>query len=234
MPAWLILAKGPLFRFTLALLFVGLVRLALISIWETASAIAQAGDRRIPIASVVRETLGWLLPVFRLHSVRGLYSYASFVFHLGILFAGLFLANHLDIFRAATGFAWPAIAKPVLDVFTLASILTGIYLLSYRLYVKNSRLMSGFMDYLLPGMILSIFASGYIAGRPWNPIPYDSLMLFHAICGIVLLALIPFTKIAHCVLFPLIRLSSEVAWHFTPHGGSETIRTLYGPGGRKI
>jgi hypothetical protein len=52
--------------------------------------------------------------------------------------------------------------------------------------------------------------------------------------GLLLLAVIPFTKIAHCVLYPLIRLSSEIGWRFTPHGGSQSVQSLYGPEGRKI
>jgi hypothetical protein len=90
------------------------------------------------------------------------------------------------------------------------------------------------MDYILLLLLLSLFVSGYIAGRPWNPIPYDSLMLFHTLTGIVIIVLTPFTKIAHCVLFPLIRLASEMAWHLTPRGGTDVIQTLYGPEGRKI
>jgi hypothetical protein len=76
--------------------------------------------------------------------------------------------------------------------------------------------------------------SGFIAGRAWNPIPYDGLMLFHTLNGIGLLLLIPFTKIAHCVLFPLIRLGTEVAWHFVPESGSKSVQTIHGPQGRKI
>jgi hypothetical protein len=90
------------------------------------------------------------------------------------------------------------------------------------------------MDYLLLVLILDIFVSGFVAGRAWNPFPYDGLMLFHSLNGLLLLALIPFTKIAHCVLYPLIRLSGEIAWRFTPQGGSRTVETLYGPEGRRL
>jgi hypothetical protein len=59
-------------------------------------------------------------------------------------------------------------------------------------------------------------------------------MLFHTLNGLGLILITPFTKIAHCVLFPLIRLGTEVAWHFTPMGGEKTVQTLHGPQGRKI
>jgi hypothetical protein len=90
------------------------------------------------------------------------------------------------------------------------------------------------MDYILLLLLLGIFVSGYIAGRPGSPIPYNSLMLFHTLSGIVLIAIIPFTKIAHCILYPLLKLAAEVAWHLTPQGGADVIKTLYGPEGRKL
>ena len=59
-------------------------------------------------------------------------------------------------------------------------------------------------------------------------------MLIHVLCGDAILLLIPFTKLSHCVLYPLIRLGSEIAWHLAPQGGSDVIKTLYGSQGRKI
>lgn len=234
MPTWLEIAKGPIFRFTLVILVLGLGRLVSLSIWGMIAAIRRAGDRRIPYAQIIKETLSWLFPVHRLHRMRPVFSYASFAMHLGIIFAGFFLSNHIAILQANVGIAWPAIYRPILDGLTLAAIVAGAYLLLYRIYVRSSRSLSKATDYVLLLLILNIFISGYVAGRAWNPIPYDSLMLFHTINGVLMLILIPFTKIAHCVLYPLIRLGSEIAWHLTPQGGSDVIKTLYGPEGRKI
>jgi nitrate reductase gamma subunit len=234
MPTWLEIAKGPLFRFALVILVLGLARLVGLSIWGMVAAVRRAGDRRVPYAQVTKETLNWLFPIHRLHRTRPVFSYASFALHLGIIFAGLFLSNHIAILQFQTGIAWPSIYRPVLDVLTLITIVGGTYLLLFRIYVRGSRSLSKAMDYILLLLILNIFISGYLAGRSWNPIPYDSLMLFHTLNGVVLLILIPFTKIAHCVLYPLVRLSSEIAWHLTPQGGTDAIRALYGPEGRKI
>lgn len=164
----------------------------------------------------------------------GLYSYASFLFHIGILVVGLFLSNHMAILQANTGLAWITIAKPWLDALTLVGILSGGYLFLHRVYERNSRQLSRWPDYVLLLVILNLFISGYIAGQPWNPIPYNSLMLFHTLNGLGLLAVIPFTKIAHCVLFPLIRLSSEIGWHFPPQAGQQVVNRLHGAEGRKI
>ena len=234
MPDWLILTKGPIFRFTIAIPILGLMRLAVLTSLEMIQAIRQAGDRRLPYGQILRETGSWLLPIGRLRQTRGLYSNASFLFHAGILIVGLFLSNHILVLQANTGLAWGAIAKPWLDGLTLAAILGGSYLLMYRIYVRASRRLSGWPDYLLLIVILNIFISGFLAGRPWNPIPYNALMLFHVLNGLGLLVTIPFSKIAHCVLFPLIRLASEIGWHFPPQAGQQVVKALHGVEGRKI
>jgi nitrate reductase gamma subunit len=234
MPTWMILAKGPAFLFVLTLLSLGMLRLVFLTTWDILSAIRRAGDQRLPYRQIARQTVLWLLPFNKLHRNRAGYSIASFSLHISLLIVSLFLRNHLDILQANTGLSWISISKPILDTLTVAGILGISILLLYRLYVTGSRQLSRVADYLLLLILLNIFLSGFLAGRPWNPISYDGLMLFHTLNGMVLLLIIPFTKIAHCVLFPLIRLGTEVAWHFTPQGGSRTVQRLHGSQGRKI
>jgi nitrate reductase gamma subunit len=234
MPTWTIIAKGPILRFALAIMVLGLLRLAILTTGEMISAVQRVGDRRLPYRQIARQTLTWLVPFTRLHRERAGYSIASFTFHLGLLAAGLFLRSHLDILQASIGLSWWAVSKPVLDLLTLAAILGGGFLLLHRLYVLSSRRLTRIGDYLLLILILNILVSGYLAGRPWNPISYNGLMLFHTLNGLVLILLVPFTKVSHCVLYPLIRLGTEIAWHFTPQGGSQVVQALHGEQGRKI
>jgi len=234
MPTWLILAKGPVLRFTLAVLTLGLLRLIIINVWEMITAIRRARGQHIPYRQIFWQTFSWLLPIRHLGKDRSGYSLASFVMHIGIVFVALFLRNHLDILQASVGLTWLAIPKPVLDWLTLGAIFGGGFLLFYRLYVRSSRKLSKTGDYFILVLILNIFISGFLAGQSWNPIAYDSLMLFHTLNGILLLLIIPFTKITHCVLFPVIRLSTEIAWRLIPQGGSKAVKTLYGPQERKI
>jgi hypothetical protein len=234
MPAWINLAKGPVFYIVFGILVFGVLRLIILVTWDIIVAIRSAGDRRLPYRKIAFQTLSWLFPFTRLHNNRGGYSLASISLHVGLLVVALFLRNHLDILEANIGLSWIAISKPILDALTLISIVGISALLLLRLYGTGSRRLSRTADYLLLLIILGIFTSGYVAGRSWNPIPYNGLMLFHTLSAMLLLVLIPFSKISHCVLFPLIRLGTEVAWHFTPHGGSNAIETLHGPQGREI
>jgi len=234
MPTWMILAKGPAFFFVLTLFVLGMLRLFVLTLWDIAAAVRRAGNQRVPYAQLARQTLSWLFPFTRLNRVRVIYSIAAFSLHLGILFGALFLRNHLDILRSNVGFAWISFPKPLLDFLTVIGIIGALVLLFSRIYLRNSRQLSKLPDYILLILLLNIFVSGFVAGRSWNPIPYDGLMLFHTLNGMTILVISPFTKIAHCILFPLIRLGSEVAWHFTPQGGSHVVETLHGPDGRKV
>jgi hypothetical protein len=234
MPNWMILAKGPIFLFVLTLLVVGLVRLICLTAWDILAAIRRAGDQHLPYRQIALQTVLWLFPFNKLHRNRAGYSLASFSLHASLLVVSLFLRNHLDILQANTGLSWASISKPLLDGLTLVGILGAGTLLAFRIYVAGSRRLSRAADYLLLLLILNIFVSGFVAGRAWNPIPYDGLMLFHTLNGMVLLLVIPFSKVAHCVLFPLIRLGTEVAWHFVPQRVEGSVQTLQGSQGRSL
>lgn len=234
MTDWLEVAQGPIFRFALAIFILGLARQVGLIVSGALVAIRRAGDRRLSYPDIARETLSWLFPIRQLRRAKLLLSGASFVFHIGVIVAALFLRNHIDIFQANIGIAWIALPRPLVDGLTLLAIAGATILLLYRVYSRSVRTLSTAMDYILLVMILGILVSGYVAGQLWNPIPYNTLMLFHTLGGITLVILIPFTKIAHCVLFPLTRFCTEIAWRLTPEGGSQVVQTLYGPDGRKV
>jgi len=235
MSLWLSLAKSPLAYFALAILLLGLLRQILITVWDLIVAKRRAGDQsKLPIFQALKQTVLWLLPTSHFRRAKPVYVFASMLFHLGILISALFLGNHLDILASLIGVAWPSIVKPILDWVAVAAILGGLYILFYRIYASDVKALSQGIDYFLVILLLCLFTSGYIAGQSWNLIPYDGLMLFHTLCGFASVVMIPFSKITHCVLFPLNRIGTELAWRLTPHGGEDVTRTLYGSEERKI
>ena len=234
MDVWYDFVRGPLLRLALLILLLGLARRAVLLAWGTVEALRNARDRRIPVRSILGRTLSWLVPVSAWRRSRPLSGITSFVFHLGLVVGALFLREHIDIWQLNVGFGWLALPRPVVDALTIVAILTGLGLLLYRMYAPNVRAFSGGMDYLLLMMLVSICVTGFIAARPWNPVPYAVTMFVHALLGIGMLILIPFTKLSHCLLFPLVRFASEIGWHMIPNAGSRVVRTLYGPAERKI
>lgn len=225
--------KGPLLVFAVAIFALGLVRQVGLSAWSLVEAATRAGDRNIPFAQVLRNLAPWLFPVTRLHRSAPALSYASFLFHLSVISSALFVREHIDLF-GPLGLSWPAIPRPHVDWLALAAFVALGFLLGYRIYVRQSRAVSGLADYGILVLLMIAVGMGYLAGQSWNAIPYNTTMVFHVSAGIAILILTPFTKLAHCALYPFIRLSSELGWHFTREGGYEVVRTLHGPEGRQI
>lgn len=225
--------KGPLLTFVVLILVLGLIRHVVLSVWALIEAIRRAGDRNIPYASVLLNTAIWMFPATRLHRVLPVFSYASFFFHLGVILSAVFLREHIDLL-GPLGLSWPSIPRPYVDWFALLAFAGLIILLGYRIYVRQSRAESGFADYGILVLLIATVGMGYLGGQNWNVIPYNVTMVFHVSAGAAILVLVPFTKIAHCVLYPLVRFSSEIGWHLTQEGGYDVVRTLYGAEGRKI
>ena len=225
--------EGPLLTFVVFVLVLGLLRDIVLSVWALVEAIRRAGDRSIPYSRVLRDVATWTFPVTRLHRRLPVFSYASFFFHMGVILSAVFLREHIDLF-GHLGLSWPSIPRPYVDWLALLACAGLVTLLGYRIYVRQSRAVSSFVDYLLLVLLITTVGMGYLAGQSWNPVPYNVTMVFHIAPGSAVLIMVPFTKLAHCALYPLVRFSSEIGWHLTREGGYEVVKTLYGPEGRKI
>lgn len=234
MDAFTAFARGPLFKLSFSIMVLGLLRIAVLSIWGMAGAVRRAGDKNVPYAKLFSETLGWLVPLRNLFSSRKVFSLVSFAFHLGAVFVPLFLLDHILLWKSGLGLHWPNIGKGLADALTLLTLCTGLVLLLNRILHPETRFLSGVLDYVILLTILGIFCSGFIASRPYNPVPYRTAMLVHVLCGDLLFLLFPFTKLAHCMLYPLLRLAGNIAWRFPPRAGEAVNKTLYGEEIRKI
>lgn len=234
MQEWYDFARGPLLRLALIVGILGLIRHTAVALWGMVDAVRHAQDKRIPCKEVMLRTLGWMFPFLHLHRSRFLYSLVSFLFHAGLLLSALFLFEHLTLIRQNTGLGWPAMTRRASDVFTLVALLTGTIMLGMRVWTLESRKLSRFMDYALMVLLLFTMASGGVASRAWNPFSYAGTMFVHVTGAALIFFLMPFTKLTHCVLFPLIRLSTEIAWHFRPTAGDDVLLTLHGTKERTI
>ncbi len=226
MEVWLQLAKGPLFWVAFTVMVLGLGRHVVLTVYEAVRAYRRAGDKDIPTGRVTRETLQWLVPRSRLRN-RWLYSATTVLFHVGVILAPLFLAGHIELWRQAVGFGWPALSNGVVTTLTLITIAAALAVLVQRVASRESRVLGRFQDYALPVLIAVVFATGFMVMHPaWNPWGRDPVFLVHMLSGDLALLLVPFTKLSHMVLLPLTQLVGELAWHFPQDAGSRVGATL--------
>lgn len=227
MEVWIDFGRGPLFRLAFVLMVLGLFRIFLLTIIGVFEAYRRNVDRIVNWREVAIQTLEWLIPVRRLWRKRPVYSSISFLFHLGLLVVPLFLAAHVLLWKRAVGVSWPTVPQTVANVLTLLVIVCGVALFVGRVGLSGARTLSRTQDYLWPLLLAVPFATGYACSNlALGPNAYDALMLLHVYSADLILLLIPFTKIAHCVLSPLSQVVTAVAWKFPAGAGDRVAATL--------
>jgi len=224
---WIDFARGPLFRLCFALMLLGLLRIVLITLLGVKEAYQRNSDKIVSWKEIRRQTLGWLFPLGRLWRQRPIYSVLSFLFHAGMIITPLFLASHILLWRNAVGFGWPALPQQVANWMALLVLVTGTGIFLGRVLHAGARKLSHFQDYLWPLLIMAPFATGYIASNAViSPRTYQGMMLVHLYAGDLILLMIPFTRLAHCVLAPLSQLVTGIAWKFPAGAGDRVAETL--------
>lgn len=209
---------GPCALFSLAVLALGTARLLLFTLADIAVMARHAGDRNVDYGEAFASTLSWTVPAGRIYSTRPLFSAVSFLFHAGMIITPLFLLEHIMLWERNTGHGWPALPGAVADGLTIIVIAAGLFLILYRACDARRRFISGPSHYILTGLIVIVFVSGFLAHQSFNPLPRTQMLIIHACAGNMLLILIPFSRLSHGILFPLARIVTAWAWHFRAQG----------------
>ncbi len=227
MDAWLDFGRGPLFRFCFVLMILGLGRIFILSIIGLVENYRRNPDKIVPYKELINKTFSWLLPVNRLWKKRPAYSTVSFLFHVGLILVPLFYGAHVLLWKKSVGFAWFSISQTLADVLTIAVIVGGIVLFLMRALYSPARALSRKQDYIWPLLLVIPFLTGYICAH-WiiSPGAYQWMMLIHIYSANLIMAMIPFAKIAHCMLLPLSQLVTSLSWKFPAGAGDRVIETL--------
>ena len=221
------LLKGPVFRFSVAIVILGLSRHVVLSALGFFRARSRAGFKEIEFSSVLTRTLGTLNPLRYVMGGRWLYTTMSVLFHVGLIIVPLFYLGHIRLWESGLGIGWPGIPNALADVLTLLTIATGVGLIAGRALFKDSRGMSRTQDWILPPLIVIAFLTGFLLAHPGsNPLDLKITTLLHLSVSNLLLIITPFTKIAHCVLLPFSQLVAEMAWRLVPGAGENVAKTL--------
>lgn len=227
METWLDFGRGPLFRLSFVLMTLGLGRILLLSIIGMIENYRRNPDRIVPYKDLLIKTIAWLLPVNRLWKKRPVYSTVSFLFHLGLILVPLFYGAHVLLWEKSVGFAWFSISGRLADALTIVVVIGGIVLFLMRALYSPARALSRKQDYVWPLLLVVPFLTGYICAH-WiiSPGAYHWTMFLHIYSANLIMILIPFTKIAHCILLPLSQLVTGLSWKFPAGAGDRVIEAL--------
>jgi nitrate reductase gamma subunit len=228
MEDWILLARGPLFRISLTLCLAGLGYRFAVALSQAVFAYLRAGDKEVAWKVAATATLKWVFPTGLLRS-RPLYSVASFLFHVGIILLPLFLAGHVVLLEdwGRLFVLWPTLPPALADVLTVGTLVLVVGLLVGRLSSPISRALSRKSDVLILLVLGLVLLFGFLAGHPEaSPFGARPLLLVHILLGNLALILAPMTKIAHCVLFPLLQAIFQLGWHFPAETGQHVAIAL--------
>ena len=227
MTAWIDFARGPLFRLCFALMVLGLLRIFVMTLLGIKEAYQRNTDKIVSWKEIRYQTFAWLFPIGRLWKQRPIYSVFSFLFHVGMIITPIFLASHVLLWRNSAGFGWPALPEGLANWLALLVIFTGTGIFLGRVLHSGARKLSRLQDFLWPLLIMTPFVTGYIASNAViSPRSYQEMMLVHIYAGDLIMLMIPFTKLAHCVLAPLSQLVTGIAWKFPVGAGDRVAETL--------
>jgi len=227
MDAVLDFARGPLFRFTFAIMMLGLLRILILDIVAAIQAYHRAGDKTMPWGLVIRRSLQWFVPVNRVFHNRPVYSLFSILFHVGLILVPIFLYAHIRLWAGAVGISWRALPEVAADILTISTIVFALLLFIGRASKGTSSFLSRRQDYFWPLLLSLPFITGFIcANLGVGPNAYRIFMLIHVLSAELIFLLIPFTKIAHCVLMPLSQLVCTIGWKFPPETDDKICTTL--------
>ena len=221
------LLTSPIFRLCFAIMVLGLIRIFLLDIWGAYKAYRKAGDKTMPWKLIISRGMEWIFPVKRVAHNRPVYSVISILFHVGLLLVPLFLFAHVQLWKESLGFGWITLPYQWAYWLTLSTILFAIALFIGRAINKSSSFISRKQDYLWPLILLIPFVTGFVCAHlSVNPKIYQPFMLMHVLSADLIFIMIPFTKIAHCVLMPLSQIVCILAWKFPPETDAAISTTL--------
>ncbi len=146
----------------------------------------------------------WMVPFATVNwRKRPILTIVTFVFHLCLLFMPIFLLSHVVLWDENWNVSWWTLPDAVADVMTVLVIAGSFFFWVRRYSQPEVRFVTDWSDYLLLAIVAAPFVTGFIAYHQLFAIEWMTIV--HMICGEIMLAAIPFTRLVHMVFAPLTR-----------------------------
>lgn len=152
----------------------------------------------------LRSVMMWMIPFATVNMRRQpVMTGVSFVFHVCLVLAPVFLLSHVVLLEEAWNLSWFALDDGTADVMTVLVILSCLYFAYRRIRVPVVRYVSSAQDYVVLAMVALPFLTGFLAYH--QVCCYQLMLSLHIVSGEVMLMAIPFTRLGHMITGPLSR-----------------------------
>jgi len=142
---------------------------------------------------------------------------AGYVFHIGLFVVILLLTPHIQLSKSLLGFGWPALPTPIVDFFTVLTLVAMVVILWRRATHPLMRFLSTYEDYVVWIVTFLPLLSGYMSYHHLL-LPYQWMLGLHILSVALLLIVFPFTKLMHTFTLFLAR------WYNGTIAGEKGIR----------
>ena len=147
----------------------------------------------------------WILPLgsynARLNPVMAI---VTWVFHLCLLFSPIFLLAHVVMFETAWNVGlWPTLPDQAADVMAFAVLAGCVFFLLRRLTLAQVKFVTSGNDFFILAVVCLPFLTGVLAYHQVGD--YRTLLTLHMLAGELMLALLPFTRLAHAIYALFVR-----------------------------
>lgn len=152
----------------------------------------------------LRSIVHWILPFMSVNSRRNpILTIVTFLFHVSLICAPLFLLAHVVLWHEAWGIGWWFLSDPVADMMTLV-VIGGCLFFGVRRNVQPEvRYLTSPADFWILVMVAAPFVTGFWAFHQWPGFRFMGIV--HILSGEIMLAAIPFTRLSHMLFFPFTR-----------------------------
>jgi nitrate reductase gamma subunit len=195
-------SRGPLVWIAFIILIVG-------SVYRIVSTIrfAQKDKVVLPYMSwkfALRSLAHWTAPfASKSMRMRPAFVSLSFLFHICLLLTPIFTVGHVMLWKQSWGISLWALPDSLSKVMTIIVIIGGIAFVLRRIADPTVRFVTTAGDFVLVVLVLAPFVTGLMAY--YQVFAYEIIIIVHMWTGAIWLAMIPFTRIAHMLYFPLTR-----------------------------
>jgi nitrate reductase gamma subunit len=134
---------------------------------------------------------------------RPIFTTITVLFHLSVLLIPIFLMAHIVLWFESYDILWPNISNRVADIMTVFVLLSCIFFFIRRLVIPEIKMVSQPQDFVLLILIFIAFLTGFLAFHQMGP--YRPFLIFHILSSEILIAMIPFSRLWHMIVYPFSR-----------------------------
>jgi len=195
-------SRGPLVWIAFAVLILG-------SVYRFVATVRLAQKDKVVIPYMkwkfgLRSIMHWVVPFgARNMRMRPVFVVLSFLFHICLFLVPIFTLGHVLLWKESWGIEWWTLPSGLSKVMSFIVIIGGVTFVLRRIANPAVRLVTSAGDFILVLLVLAPFVTGLLAH--YQIFRYDIIIIIHMWTGAIWLSMIPFTRIAHMLYFPLTR-----------------------------